>query len=61
MYNSFGSRLNSELKITRLKNIERLIFVFATLNIDPSNNIYHNVVEELRDTWDTSRALEIAQ
>ncbi|XP_012223331.1 FAST kinase domain-containing protein 5, mitochondrial [Linepithema humile] len=52
------TRFNSELKTARLKDIERLIFSFVSLNID--SNIYQNVVEELRATWDTSRAREIS-
>lgn len=54
-------RFNSELKTARLKDIERLIFVFSCLNIDPNNSIYKNVIEELRTTWDTSRASEISK
>lgn len=51
-------RLNSELKTARLKDIERLIFCFTSLNID--SDIYQNVIEELRATWDTTRAEEIS-
>ncbi|EZA53791.1 hypothetical protein DMN91_012094 [Ooceraea biroi] len=53
-------RLNSEIKTARLKDIERLVYVFANLNIDPNNSVYENVINELRTTWDTSRAREIS-
>lgn len=55
------ARFNSEIKTARLKDFERFIFVLASLNVDPSNSIYQNVIEELRATWDTSRAQEISQ
>jgi len=54
----YNFRFNSELKTARLKDMERLIFSFISLNIDSS--IYQNVIEELRATWDTSRAEEIS-
>lgn len=50
-------RLNKELKTARLKDLERLLYTFCILNINSS--IYENVVEELKDTWDTTRACEI--
>lgn len=53
------SRLNKELQTARLKDLERFILTFSILNIDSSNSIYQNVIEELRTTWDTTRAFEI--
>ncbi|XP_012530877.1 uncharacterized protein LOC105833583 [Monomorium pharaonis] len=50
-------RLNEELQTARLKDIERFLFTFSILNIDSS--IYQNIVEELRGSWDTTRASEI--
>ncbi|KMQ93667.1 fast kinase domain-containing protein 5 [Lasius niger] len=54
-------RFNSELKTARLKDFERFIFVLASLNVDSSNSVYQNMIEELRTTWDTSRANEISK
>ncbi|KAL6259176.1 hypothetical protein P5V15_009097 [Pogonomyrmex californicus] len=54
-------RLNKEVKTARLKDFERLLFTFSILNIDSSNSVYQNVIEDLRATWDTSRAKEIAK
>lgn len=54
-------RFNSEIKTARLKDFERFFFVLASFNVDPSNSIYQNVIEELRASWDTSRAQEISE
>ncbi|XP_029171073.1 uncharacterized protein LOC114940524 isoform X2 [Nylanderia fulva] len=54
-------RFNSEIKTARLKDFERFCFVLACLNVDKSNSVYQNIIEELRRTWDTSRAGEISQ
>lgn len=53
------TRLNKELKIARLKDFERFLYTFSILNIDSSNSVYQNVIEELRTTWNTTRASEI--
>lgn len=60
-YNSYVFRFNNEIKIARLKDIERFIFMLSTFNIDSNNSIYSNVINELRTTWDTSRAQEISE
>lgn len=54
-------RFNNEIKTARLKDFERFILVLANFNFDPSNNIYQNVIEELRASWDTRRAQEISE
>jgi len=60
-YDRYDFRLNNEIKDARLKDIERLIFVFAHFNIDPSNSIYQNVIDEMRTCWDTTRMIEISK
>ncbi|KYN06823.1 PREDICTED: FAST kinase domain-containing protein 5, mitochondrial [Cyphomyrmex costatus] len=52
-------RLNKELKTARLKDFERLLYTFSILNINSGNSVYQNVIEELRTTWNTTRASEI--
>ncbi|TGZ49278.1 uncharacterized protein [Temnothorax longispinosus] len=55
-------RLNRELKTARLKDFERFFYTFSIFNIDSkTNDVYENVIEELRATWDTTRAAEIAK
>ncbi|EFN63850.1 FAST kinase domain-containing protein 5 [Camponotus floridanus] len=61
LINEIIKRFNNEIETARLKDIERLIFSLSTFNIDPNNSIYSNVIEELRATWDTSRAHEISE
>lgn len=54
-------RFNNEIKTARLKDFERFLFVLACFNIDKNNSVYQNIIEELRTTWDTSRACEISK
>ncbi|XP_011880292.1 PREDICTED: FAST kinase domain-containing protein 5 isoform X2 [Vollenhovia emeryi] len=54
-------KFNRELKFARIKDIERFLYTFSIFNIDSSHNIYQNVIEELRNTWYTTRAGEIAK
>lgn len=58
---SCALRFNSEIKIARTKDLERLIYTLAIFNVAPNNSIYQNVIEEMRATWDTSRAQEISE
>ncbi|XP_012063545.1 PREDICTED: FAST kinase domain-containing protein 5, partial [Atta cephalotes] len=53
------TRLNKELKTARLKDFERLLYTFVILDINSNNSVYQNVIEELRTTWNTTRAFEI--
>ncbi|XP_032677361.1 uncharacterized protein LOC116846978 [Odontomachus brunneus] len=59
--NRLIERLNNELTTARIKDFERFMYVFTTFNIDSSNKIYHNMVEELRSTWYTRRAHEMKE
>ncbi|XP_025163347.1 uncharacterized protein LOC105183367 isoform X2 [Harpegnathos saltator] len=61
LFNKIIKRVNNELTSARIKDLERLIFFCTSFNIDSSNKIYHNVIEELRDSWYTRRAYEIDQ
>lgn len=49
------------MKTARIKDFERFLYTFCILNIDSSNPVYQNMINELRATWHTTRANEIAK
>ncbi|KAG5317022.1 FAKD5 protein, partial [Acromyrmex heyeri] len=59
LMNRIITRLNKELKTARLKDFERFLYTFVILDISSNNSVYQNVIEELRTTWNTTRASEI--
>ncbi|XP_014484768.1 PREDICTED: uncharacterized protein LOC106749627 [Dinoponera quadriceps] len=61
LINTIIKRLNNELTTARIKDFERLIFYLTCFNVDPNKSVYHNVIQELRAAWYTSRAQEIQQ
>lgn len=52
-------RSNNEIQTVRIKDLERIVYFLAIFNVDRNNSVYHNVIQELRNTWYTKRALEI--